>query len=47
MPFAANISVAVEQAVIVAAIMIPFLYIHPSDVHQRTFNRSRVAILLY
>jgi len=32
MPFAANIAVAVEQEVIVAAIMIPFLYIHPSDV---------------
>jgi len=30
MPFAANI--AVEQAVIVVAIMIAFLYLHASDV---------------
>jgi len=41
MPFAANIAV-----VIVAAIMIAFLYLHASDVHQHTFNRSRVATLL-
>jgi len=41
MPFAANIAV-----VIVAAIMIAFLYLHTSDVHQHTLNRSRVATLL-
>jgi len=45
MPFAANI--AVEQEVIVSAIMISFLYLYASDVHQHTFNRSHVATLLY
>jgi len=45
MPFAANI--AVDQEVIVSAIMISFLYLHAADVHQHAFNRSRVATLLY
>jgi len=45
MSFAANI--AVEQVVTVAAMMIAFLYLHTSDVHQRTFNPSRVATLFY
>jgi len=45
MPFATNI--AVEQEVIVSAIMISFLYLHAFDIHQQTFNRSRVATLLY
>jgi len=40
MPFAANI--VVVTVVTVAAIMIAFLYLHASDVHQHTFNRSRV-----
>jgi len=31
--------------VIVAAIMIAFLYLHASDVHQYRFNRSRVQNL--
>jgi len=44
MTFAANI--AVDQEVIVAAIMVAFLYLHASDVHQHSFNRSRVATLL-
>jgi len=39
--------IAVEQGVIVAAIMIEFLYLHASDVHQHSFNRSLVATLLY
>jgi len=39
--FAANVAV-----VIVAGIMITFLYLHSSDVHQHMFNRSRVATLL-
>jgi len=38
MTFAANI--AVEQRVIAAAIMISFLYLYASDVHQHSFNRS-------
>jgi len=42
--FSANI--AVEQEVIVAAIVIGFLYLHASGVHQHTFSRSRVATLL-
>ena len=41
MTSAANI--AVEQGVIVATIMIAFLYLHASDVHQHSFNRSLVA----
>ena len=45
MILAANI--AVEQGVIVAAIMISFLYLHASDVHQHSFNGSLVATLLY
>jgi len=45
-PFAANIAVAVEQVVIVATIMIAFLYLHASDVHQHMFDRSREATLL-
>jgi len=40
MPFAANIAV-----VTVAVIMIVFLYLHASDVHQHRFNRSRVQNL--
>jgi len=45
MPFTANN--AVEQEVIVAAIMITFFCIYtPVDVYQHTFNRSRVATLL-
>jgi len=40
MPFVANIAVVI--VVIVAAIMIAFLYLHASDVHQHRFNRSRV-----
>jgi len=43
MLFSANI--AVEQGVIVAVIVNAFLYLHASDVHQHTFNRSRVATL--
>jgi len=43
MPFAANIAVVI--LVIVAAIVIAFLYLHASDVHQHTFNRSRVQNL--
>jgi len=44
MLFSANI--AVEQGVIVAVIIhCVFLYLHASDVHQHTFNRSRVATL--
>jgi len=45
MTLAANI--AVEQGVIVAAIVNAFLYLHASDVHQHSFNRSLVATLLY
>jgi len=45
MTLAANI--AVEQGVIVAAIMISFLYLHTSDVHQHSFDRSLVATLLH
>ena len=41
MTFAANSAV-----VIVAAIAIAFLYLPASDVHQHTFNRSRVETLL-
>jgi len=41
MPFAANIAVVI--VVIVAAIMIAFLYLHASDAHQHRFNRSRVG----
>jgi len=46
MPFAANI--AVEQEVIVAAIMVAFFfYIYTfADVYQHTFNQSRVSTLL-
>jgi len=45
MPFTANI--AVEEEVIVAAIMIAFFYIYtPADAYQHTSNRSRVATLL-
>ena len=33
--------------VIVAAIMIAFLYLHASDVHQHSFNRSQVETLRY
>jgi len=44
MPFAANIAVVI--VVIVVAIMIAYLYLRTSDVHQHTFNRSRVATLL-
>jgi len=33
----------VEQGVIVAVIVIAFLYLHTSDVHHQTFNQSRVA----
>jgi len=40
MSFAANIAV-----VIVAAIMIAFLYLHASDVHQHRFDRGRVQNL--
>jgi len=40
MPFVANIVV-----VIVAAIMIAFLYLHASDAHQHRLNRSRVQNL--
>ena len=48
MPFAANIGVAVEQDVIAAASMIAILCLHASDVgYTNTFNRSRVATLLY
>jgi len=36
--FSANI--AVEQEVIVAAIMIAFFYLRASDIHQHKFNRS-------
>ena len=43
MPFAANIAVVI--IVIVAAIMIAFLYLHASDVHQHAFKRSRVQNL--
>jgi len=41
-------NVALEQEDIVAAITIALiLYLHASDVHQRsTFNRSRTATLL-
>jgi len=45
MTLAANI--AVQQGVIVASIMIVFLYLHASDVHQHSFIRSFVATLLY
>jgi len=45
MTIAANI--VVEQAVIVATIMIAYLYLHASVVHQHSFNRSLVATLLY
>jgi len=44
MPFGANI--AVEQEVIIAAIMIAFFIYTRADVHQHTFNRSRIATLL-
>jgi len=44
MTFAAYI--AVEQEVIVAAIMVAFLYLHACDVHQHSFSRSLVATLL-
>jgi len=44
MPVAANITVVI--AVIVAAIMIAYLCLHTSDVHQHTFNRSLVATSL-
>ena len=44
MPFAGNIAVVI--VVIVPAIMIAFLYLPASDVHQHTFNRSRVKTLL-
>jgi len=43
MPFSANIAVVI--VVIVAAIMIAFLYLHASDVHQHMFKRSRVQNL--
>jgi len=39
------VDIAVEQEVIVPAIMIALLYLHASDVHQHKFNRSRVATL--
>jgi len=45
MTLAANI--AVEKGVIVGAVMIAFLYLHASDVHQHSFNRSRVVTLFY
>ena len=44
MPFAANVAVVI--VVIVAAIIIAFLYLDASDVHQHTLNRSRVTALL-
>jgi len=43
MLFSAN--VAFEQGVIVAVIRIALLYLHGSDVHRHSFNRSRVATL--
>jgi len=45
MPFAVNIAVVI--VVIVAAVVIAFLYLPASDVHQHTFNRSRVETLLW
>jgi len=42
MLFSANS--AVQQEVIVAAMVIALLYLHASDVHQHTFNRSRVRL---
>jgi len=44
MPFAANSAVVI--VVIAAAIVIAFLYLSASDVHQHTFNRSRVDFAL-
>jgi len=45
MPFAVNI--AIEQAVISwPPLCLRYFYLHASDVHQHTFNRSRVATLL-
>jgi len=35
---------AVEQEVIVVAMVIALFYLHASDVHQHTFNRSRVRL---
>jgi len=43
MPFAADIAVVI--VVIVSAIIIAFLYLRASDVHQHRFNRSRVQNL--
>ena len=43
-PFEANIAVVIVS-LIVAAIIIAFLYLHASDVHQHTFKRSRVQNL--
>jgi len=37
---------AVEQVVIVTTIVNARLYFHASDVHQHTFNRSRVVTAL-
>jgi len=37
---------AVEQDVIVAAMVIALFYLHASDVHQHTFNRSRVRLCI-
>jgi len=39
--------IAVVQQVIVDAITIAFIYLHDSDRHRHTLNRSRVATLLY
>jgi len=44
MPFSANIEIVI--VVIVAAIIIAFLYLHASDVHQHTLNRSQETTLL-
>jgi len=45
MPFADNI--AIEQEIIVATLQWHLLYSHAPDLHQDTFNRGRVAILLF
>ena len=49
MPFAVSLLRLTLQlslrSLIVAAIIIAFLYLHASDVHQHTFKRSRVQNL--
>jgi len=39
-----SMNTAAEQEVIAAAMVIAVLYLHASDVHQHTFNRSQVRL---